>query len=119
MSDETRARTSNVWFHLTALACAAFTFTVLLMVAAAFRGRPAALTRFFNDQGMLLLGVEVGVILALTIVAMAVDRRQTLRRLREREASLLSAARSAAAPPGTLDSAASSDARPPEEAGTQ
>ena len=63
------------------------------MLATAFHARLGRLTRFFNDQGSLLLAIEVGVILALAAAAMTADRRQTLRALREREASLLESAR--------------------------
>jgi hypothetical protein len=87
-------KTLNVWFRLVILACAVFIFTIFVMLATALNGRLGALTRFFNDRGPLLLGIEVATILVLAVAAMAVDRRQTLRTIREREAALLASAES-------------------------
>ena len=69
--------------------CAVFIFTVFLMVAAAFNRQAAALSRFFDQHGMLILGIEVGVILGLAVVVMAVERRETRRQIEERERALL------------------------------
>ena len=79
----------NPWFRLVAAACAAFIVTILLMIAAAFNGRQAGMIRFFNDHGPLLLGVEVAGILGLAAMAMAVDRREALRRRQEHEQAIL------------------------------
>jgi hypothetical protein len=83
---------TNPWFRLVVLSCAVFIFTIFLMLSAAFNARMGRATRFFNDHGMLLLGIEVGVILGLSVVAMSADRRHTLRELEVREAALLEAA---------------------------
>jgi len=91
-SDPPSKNRMNPWFRLVVLACAVFIFTIFLMLSAAFNARMGGATLFFNDHGMLLLGIEVGVILGLAVVAMSADRRQTLRELEEREAALLEAA---------------------------
>jgi len=87
----------NPWTHVLVASCAVFIFTVFLMLAAAFNRNAAALSRFFDSHGLLVLGVEVGVILGLAIVVMAVERRETLQRIEERERSLLESAAGAAA----------------------
>jgi hypothetical protein len=79
----------NPWTHVLVASCAVFIFTVFLMLAAAFNRNAAALSRFFDSHGLLVLGIEVGVILGLAIVVMAVERRETLQRIEERERSLL------------------------------
>jgi len=82
-------RRSNPWTHVLVAGCAVFIFTVFLMVAAAFNRQAVALSRFFDRHGMLVLGVEVGVILGLAVVVMAVERRETRRQIEERERALL------------------------------
>jgi hypothetical protein len=79
----------NPWTHVLVACCAAFIFTVFLMVAAAFRGRGAPLSRFFDRHGLLVLGIEVAVILSVTLVVMVMERRETRRQLDERERLLL------------------------------
>lgn len=90
MSDSQNRR--NPWTHVLVASCAVFIFTVFLMVAAAFKGQAAALSRFFDRHGILVLGIEVGVILGLAAVVVAVERRETRRQIEERERSLLSSA---------------------------
>jgi len=85
----------NPWTHVLVASCAVFIFTVFLMLSAAFNRKAAALTRFFDDHGLLVLGIEVGVILGLAIVVMAVERRHTLQRIEERERALLETAAAA------------------------
>jgi len=80
----------NPWTHVLVASCTVFIFTVFLMVAAAFNRQAATLSRFFDRRGMLILGIEVGVILGLAIIVMAVERRETRRRIEERERALLS-----------------------------
>jgi hypothetical protein len=87
----------NPWTHVLVASCAVFIFTVFLMLSAAFNRKAAALSRFFDSHGLLVLGIEVGVILGLAILVMAVERRQTLERIEERERSLLESADATAA----------------------
>ena len=102
-------RTLNIWFRLVIVGCSIFILTILVMLATAFSGGLGVLTRFFNDRGFLLLGIEVAVILVLAVAAMAADRRQTLRTIREREAALLESTRS------QLNQESSSQIPPAEE----
>jgi hypothetical protein len=85
----TTKRRHNPLTHLFVACCTAFVLTVFLMVAAAFNPRGAALNGFFDRHGLMLLGVEVGVILGLAVVVMAVERRETRRQIEERERALL------------------------------
>ena len=68
---------------------AAFILTVFLMVAAAFNQKAGGLARFFDRHGMLVLGVEVGVILGLAVLVLATERREIKRRLEERRRALV------------------------------
>jgi uncharacterized integral membrane protein len=86
----------NPWTHVLVASCAVFIFTVFLMLAAAFNRNATALAHFFDSHGLLVLVIEVGVILGLAILVMAVERRQTLQRIEERERSLLESAAAAA-----------------------
>jgi hypothetical protein len=79
----------NPWTHVLVACCTVFIMTVFLMVAAAFNRQAVGLSRFFDLHGMLILGVEVGAILALAVVVMAVERRETRRQIEERERALL------------------------------
>jgi hypothetical protein len=79
----------NPWTHALVASCAVFIFTVFLMLSAAFNRDAANMARFFDRHGMLVLSVEVGAILGLTIVVLVMERRQTLQQLAERERALL------------------------------
>jgi hypothetical protein len=79
----------NPWTHVLVACCTVFIMTVFLMVAAAFNRQAVGLARFFDRHGMLILGVEVGAILALAVVVMAVERKETRRKIEERERALL------------------------------
>jgi uncharacterized integral membrane protein len=79
----------NPWTHVLVACCTVFIVTVFLMVAAAFNRQAVGLARFFDRHGMLILGVEVVAILALAVVVMAVERRETRRQIEERERALL------------------------------
>ena len=79
----------NPWTHVLVACCAAFILTVFLMVAAAFNRQAAGLTRFFDKHGLLVLGIEVGVTLFVAVIVMAVERRETRRKIEERERMLL------------------------------
>jgi hypothetical protein len=79
----------NPWTHVLIACCAAFIFTVFLMVASAFNAKGGGLARLFDRHGIQVLGIEVGVILAVTIIVLATERRETRRQLAERERRLL------------------------------
>ncbi len=81
-----RPRPVSVWFRLTAVAAAAFVITILGMLAAVFTDSPdAPVARFLNRHGGTLIAVEAALTLIFGFWAMAFDRRQTLREMRERE----------------------------------
>jgi hypothetical protein len=82
----------NPWTHLLVACCAAFIFTVFLMVASAFNPNGGAMARLFDRHGILVLGIEVGVVLVVTIIVLTTERRETRRRLEERERQLLAEA---------------------------
>jgi hypothetical protein len=82
----------NPWTHVLVGCCAAFIFTVFLMVATALNPKGAALGRLFDRHGILVLGVEVGVVLVVTGIVLATERRETRRQIAERERSLLAEA---------------------------
>jgi hypothetical protein len=82
----------NLWTPLFAGVNGAFIITVLMMVITGLTGKPPRLAAFFDEHGLLLLGVEVGVILGVALVMMGAERRATIRRLEERERTLLEAA---------------------------
>ena len=65
----------GLWSRALIGTIAAFVLTVLLMVASAFGGQGAGLARFFDVHGLSLLGIEVGVIVGLVLVVLAVERR--------------------------------------------
>ena len=76
----------SVWFRLTALAAAAFAITILGMLAAVFTDSPdAPAARCLNRHGGTLIAVEAALTLTFGFWAMAFDRRQTLREMRDRE----------------------------------
>jgi hypothetical protein len=79
----------NPWTHVLVACCAAFIFTVFLMVATAFNAKGGALGPLFDKHGIMVLGIEVGVILAVTVIVLAIERRQTRRQIEERERLLL------------------------------
>jgi hypothetical protein len=104
----------NPWTHVLVASCAAFIFTVFLMLAAAFNRNAAGLSRFFDSHGLLVLGIEVGVILGLAIIVMVVERRETLQRIAERERSLLDTAAAAAVNSNETPNESLSDAESPQ-----
>ena len=82
----------NPWTPIFAGVNGAFILTVLMMVITGLSGKPPRLAAFFDEHGLLVLGVEVGVILGVALVMMGAERRATVRRLEERERALLEAA---------------------------
>lgn len=82
----------NPWTRLFAAVNVVFIITVLMMVIAGLTGKPPAVARLMDDHGLLIIGIEVGVILGVSLVMMGAERRATLRRIEEREAALFDAA---------------------------
>lgn len=66
-------------FRLAALSAAVFIFTIFAMVATVFGDQSTPAARFLNAHAGALISVEVVITLSLTILAMAADRRRTLR----------------------------------------
>jgi hypothetical protein len=99
-------RRVNIWSQLLLVACGLFILTVFLMVTAAFNRQAALLARFFDRHGMLVLTLEVGAILGLSLISLWAGRCETQRRLEEREAELLQSVPSRPSPdPETRDEA--------------
>jgi len=78
-SDPAAKSDVNIFFRLSALAVAAFIFTILALVAAMFGNPQAPPARLLKAYGGIMIAAEVGVILFTAFVAMAVDRIRSLR----------------------------------------
>jgi heme/copper-type cytochrome/quinol oxidase subunit 2 len=72
--------------------CGVFVLTVLLMLASALNPNAGILARLFDRHGVTMLAVEVGAILVVAIIVLLVERRETRRRIDEREAALVESA---------------------------
>ncbi len=70
---------SRILFQLTAFATTAFIITILAMVAMMLGDPMAPIAIWFNQQGMVVMIVEVVAIIILGLAAMTADRRETLR----------------------------------------
>jgi hypothetical protein len=77
------------WTDALLTVCGVFVITVFLMLASAFDRNGGLLARFFDRNGMAMLAVEVGAILVVAIIVLIVERRESSRRICEREAALL------------------------------
>lgn len=82
-------RRRSRWTDVLLTACGVFVLTVFLMIASAFSPNGGFLMRFFDRHGTTMLAVEVGAILLLAIIVLSVERRESRRRISEREAALL------------------------------
>jgi len=82
-------RRRSRWTDLLLTICGVFVLTVFLMVASAFNPNAGVLARLFDRHGLTMLGVEVGAILVVAIIVLTVERRESRRLIREREAALL------------------------------
>jgi hypothetical protein len=82
-------RRRNRWTDVLLTVCGVFVLTVLLMLASALNPNAGLLARLFDRHGVKILAVEVGAILVVAIIVLIVERRETSRRIREREAALL------------------------------
>jgi uncharacterized membrane protein YccC len=77
-------------FYLAASAVGLFIITVFALVATVFGEPGTPVSHFLNEYGGTLIGWEAAAACLLGVLAMTVDRRQTLRRLREAENAELS-----------------------------
>jgi hypothetical protein len=68
----------NKYFRLVIATGALFAFTAMCMFASALGHPLAPPNRFFNRYGIPLILVEAGALIASAVVALSVDRRQTL-----------------------------------------
>ncbi|MFV0444504.1 MAG: hypothetical protein ACK5Q5_13120 [Planctomycetaceae bacterium] len=68
----------NPFFRAVIILGAIFVVTVLSMLAATFGDPQAPPNRFFNAYGLPLIAVETVLLLVISFIALAVDRRQTL-----------------------------------------
>lgn len=67
----------NPLFRLVVVAAAAFLVTVLMMIVSAFaEGSPTA--QWMNRNGVQLIGIEVVVVVALSVLAMKLDSGKSL-----------------------------------------
>ncbi len=76
----------NIFFPLTVLWGAAFVITILAAGATLISDPRAPVAIFLKEYAGIMLTVEVGGILTMALLAMAVDRRRTLQEMRERAA---------------------------------
>ncbi len=79
----------NLYFRLVVVASVCFAITVLILFALTMSTSEAPIEHFFSANAGWMVGVEVAAILIFGFLAMAVDRRQTLRKMEERAAEIL------------------------------
>jgi hypothetical protein len=85
-------RRRSGWTDVLLTVCGVFVLTVLLMLASALNPNAGLLARLFDRHGVTMLAVEVGAILVVAIIVLFVERRETRRRIGEREAALVESA---------------------------
>jgi hypothetical protein len=95
-SQSTLPRRRSRWTDMLLTTCGLFVMTVFLMLTTALNPNGGLLGRFFDQHGVLMLGIEVVAILVAAIIVLFVERRASRRRLAEQEAELLASARAAA-----------------------
>jgi hypothetical protein len=88
MSSPARPNRRSRWTDALLTASGLFVLTVFLMLVSATNPNAGLLTRFFDQHGLQALAVEVGAILALAIMVLRVERRESRRRLQEQQAAL-------------------------------
>jgi len=86
MSETGRKRRSR-WTDALLTVCGLFVLTVLLIVATAFNPKAVLMARFFDRHGLTVLAVEVGAILIVAIIVLAVERRESRQRALEQAAA--------------------------------
>jgi preprotein translocase subunit SecG len=69
--------TPNPLFRVVIVVSAAFLVTVLMMIAATFSNN-SPVAQWVNRYGVQLIGVEVVLVVAFSILAMKYDRKQSL-----------------------------------------
>lgn len=80
---------ASLLFKLVVPVTAIFIVTTLSMIAVLFSDQQAPLAQLLNKHGNTLLLVEFAVVIAISFLAMAVDRIQTLKRIKaEKEAAM-------------------------------
>ncbi len=75
----------SLLFQLVIPATSIFAITVLSMIAILFSDERAPLARWLNKNGNSLLAAEFVVVIVLSVLAMTIDRMQTLRRLKDEQ----------------------------------
>lgn len=93
----------SLLFKLVVPATGIFSITVLSMIAVLFSDQRAPLAQLLNKHGNTLLAVEFVVVIVLSLLAMTVDRIQTLRQLRHQAESAAAVAVSDEAPVNPTD----------------
>lgn len=73
----------SLLFQLVVPATAIFSMTVLSMIAVVFSDQRAPVAQWLNHHGNSLLAAEFVVVIVLSLLAMTVDRIQTLRQMRQ------------------------------------
>lgn len=73
----------SLLFQLVIPATAVFVITILSLIAVVFSDPRAPVAQWLNQHGNKLLMVEFVVVIILSILAMAVDRIQTLRQIKQ------------------------------------
>lgn len=75
----------SLLFQLVIPATAVFVITILSLIAVVFSDPRAPVAQWLNRHGNRLLVIEFIVVIILSILAMAVDRIQTLKQIRHNE----------------------------------
>lgn len=75
----------SLLFQLVIPATAVFVITILSLIAVVFSDPRAPVAQWLNRHGNRLLVIEFIVVIILSILAMAVDRIQTLKQIRQNE----------------------------------
>ena len=78
----------SLLFQLVIPATAVFAVTVLSMIAIVFSDPRAPVAQFLDRHGNRLLAAEFAVVIVLSLLAMTVDRIQTLRQIRQQNNDL-------------------------------
>ena len=78
----------SLLFQLVIPATAVFAVTVLSMIAIVFSDPRAPVAQFLDRHGNRLLAAEFAVVIVLSLLAMTVDRIQTLRHMRQQKNDL-------------------------------
>ena len=71
---------TNPFFRLVIPACTVFIVTIFAMVAIPFGNPDSPPAQFFDENGGMLISYEVVAILFLSLCALFLDRRQTLKK---------------------------------------